>query len=174
MISYWLLVKKLPRFLEFFGVYHHYRILGWAWFIDFYIFIKNLTSEKLRNHKKCRKVKPFDMPLTGYKDWLFIWRRISSLSGVTWCISCSIYSKGTVRSFLINQITEYQSNAKVAKKSLWRRPNTCDHKCEKMVKKHSTVFTENTELRGHFGWFFAYFITWLRLPRLILGHCCSH
>ena len=68
MISYWLLVNKLPRFLEIFGVYHYYRILGWAWFIDFYIFIKNLTCEKLRNHKKCRKVKLFDMPLTGYKD----------------------------------------------------------------------------------------------------------
>lgn len=28
--SYWLLVNKLNRFLEFFGVYHHYRALGWC------------------------------------------------------------------------------------------------------------------------------------------------
>ena len=55
MISYWLLVNKLPRFLEFFGVYHYYRILGWAWFTDFYISIKNLTSENYETIKSVEK-----------------------------------------------------------------------------------------------------------------------
>ena len=141
MISYWLLVNRLPRFLEFFGVYHHYRILGWAWFTDFYIFIKNLTSENLRNHKKCRKVKPFDMPVTGYKDWLFIWRRISSLPGVTWSISCSIYSKGTVR-------TEYQGYPELTKRALegdrsnvitYARNTLTVRCCLFLVKKDSTI-----------------------------------
>ena len=71
------------------------------WFLYFRIAkIKEsriLWMKKLRNHKKCPKVNPFEMPLTGHKNRLFLWRRISSLSRVTWSISCSIYSQGTVR-----------------------------------------------------------------------------
>ena len=54
IFSYWQLVKKLPRFLEFFGVYHYYRMLGWAWFNDFSRIIITKTIKSVGTHLICR------------------------------------------------------------------------------------------------------------------------